>query len=99
MTSSVAPRIGVCPEYQRLLHSCQTALAAWQQRQSLAGRGRIRAPRMRLELKRLQDQYAQASAQLESHEQFCQTCQYISKVGGLDFESMASALGHTPFSK
>jgi hypothetical protein len=36
--------------------------------------------------------------QLESHEQFCQHCQYVSKVGGLDFESMASALNRHGFS-
>jgi hypothetical protein len=99
MSTAVAPRIGVCSEYQRLLHSCQIALSAWQQRQSVVGKDPIAAPKLRPQLKRLQDQYARASAQLESHEQFCQTCQYIAKVGGLDFESMASALGNDPFSK
>jgi hypothetical protein len=99
MSSAVAPRIGVCSEYQRLLHSCQIALSAWQQRQSLVSRDPIAAPKLRPQLRRLQNQYAQASAELENHEQFCQTCQYISKVGGLDFESMASALSNNPFSK
>jgi hypothetical protein len=29
---------------------------------------------------------------LEKHEQACQLCQYISKIGGLDFESMSHAV-------
>jgi hypothetical protein len=43
-------------------------------------------------LKTLQANYARAYAQLENHEHSCQTCQYISKIGGLDFESMYLAL-------
>ncbi len=92
MSTAFAPRPGVCPEYQRLLDSCQKCLAAWQQRRTLAERGTVAGDRIREQLNRLQDEYARAHALLESHEQFCQTCQYIAKVGGLDFESMSSAL-------
>jgi hypothetical protein len=91
MSTAVAPRISVCPEYQRLLHFCQSALEMWQRKRTYAERT-LAGPRVRSQLKQLQDGYARAYAALESHEQFCQTCQYISKVGGLDFESMASAL-------
>jgi len=41
---------------------------------------------------RLQTNYARAYALLESHEHTCRTCQYVSKIGGLDFESMSSVL-------
>jgi hypothetical protein len=91
MSSVLASRIAVCPEYERLLNSCQKALAVWQQRQTLAQRNAGRSPR---ELKQLQREYAGSYALLESHERYCQTCQYISKVGGLDFESMSNALNH-----
>jgi len=93
MATVLGSRIAVCPEYQRLLHSCQKALAAWQQRQTLAQRGPI-PDRGAREVRQLQREYAGAYALLESHERYCQTCQYISKVGGLDFESMSNALNH-----
>ncbi len=92
--AAVAPRIGVCTEYQRLLGSCQRSLAAWQQRRTLADRDPLAKLRLRQELKHLQDDYARAYALLENHEHFCQACEYISKVSGLDFESMSSALSH-----
>jgi hypothetical protein len=92
MSTATAPRIGVCTEYQRLLDSCQKALAVWQQQRSLAVRHPLATPRMRGQLKRLQAEYARACALLETHERACVSCQYISKVGGLDFESLSSAL-------
>jgi hypothetical protein len=92
MSTGFAPRLAVCPEYQRLLDTCQRSLAVWQQRRTRAESSSLGGPRVRGELKRLQDEYAQAYAVLESHEQFCQTCQYIAKVGGLDFESLSNAL-------
>jgi hypothetical protein len=93
MSSVLASRIAVCPEYQHLLHSCQKALAAWQQRQTVTQRDSF-SERNAREMQQLQREYAGSYAQLESHERSCQTCQYISKVGGLDFESMSNALNH-----
>lgn len=48
--------------------------------------------RAAVEQKRLQEQYARAYAALETHEHLCPNCQFVSKIGGLDFESMSSAL-------
>jgi hypothetical protein len=92
MSTAVAPQKEVCLEYEQLLHRCQRALAAWQHRKTLAERDALGGPRYRAEAKRLMDEYARAYALLENHERCCQTCQYISKVGGLDFESMSNAL-------
>ena len=92
MSTAAAPRLAICAEYQRLLDSCQKALAAWQQYRSLAERHGLASPRVRGQLKRLQGQYSRAYATLETHERVCLDCQYISKVGGLDFESLSSAL-------
>jgi hypothetical protein len=94
MSAAAAPRLAVCPEYQHLLDSCQKALAAWQHRRTLAERDSFAAQRIREELKHFQEVYAKAYGLLEGHERSCQTCQYVSKVGGLDFESMSNALNH-----
>jgi lipid II:glycine glycyltransferase (peptidoglycan interpeptide bridge formation enzyme) len=92
MMTATAPRLEVCPEYQLLLQQCQQTLAAWQHRYTLATRSRLAAKRAAAELQQLQSSYTSACSRLEIHERSCQTCQYISKIGGLDFESMSDAL-------
>jgi len=92
MATAFAPQVGICPEYQRLLHACQEALAKWQQLRTFAERDSFAELRARKDLQRLKGEYARAYFALESHEQFCQACQYVAKVGGLDFESMSFAL-------
>lgn len=92
MTIERLPRHGVCPEYQLLLVRCQKALASWQQRRTLVDRGAFASKNLAYSVKNLQANYARAHARLENHEHSCQTCQYISKIGGLDFDSMFSAL-------
>lgn len=90
--AATAPQIGTCSEYQRLLESCQKALVSWQQQRTIAQRASFAAERASAQVKRLQANYARAYELLESHEQTCGTCQYVSKIGGLDFESMSNAL-------
>jgi len=92
MSTAVAPRLQLCPEYQHLLNSCQKALAAWQHRRTIAERLSSTGQRIREELKQFQEEYARTYALLEGHERNCPACQYVSKVGGLDFESMSNAL-------
>jgi len=99
MSTAVAPRIWNCPEYQRLLDCCQRTLAAWQQCRTRAERNVLLGAQLRAHVSRLKEEFARANGLLENHEKFCQTCQYISKVGGLDFESLSNALHqHYPFS-
>jgi hypothetical protein len=93
MSAAMAPRLGLCIEYQRLLDACQKSLAAWQECKCLADRNSLASPRLRGRLKRLQADYARVHAMLETHERVCLGCQYLSKVGGLDFESLSSAMG------
>ena len=92
MTAEVSARSGVCFEYQRLLTTCQKSLASWQQQTALMARQARTGQRAALELKRLRSQYSRACAELEDHERMCPNCQFVSKIGGLDFESMSSAL-------
>jgi hypothetical protein len=92
MTTAAAPQLGVCREYRTLLEDCQRALVRWQQRRTHAERTGLAGPRASEELKQLQTTYAHACAALEQHEQTCTICQYVSKVAGLDFESLASVV-------
>lgn len=94
MATAVAPHSGVCPEYQFLLGSCQKALVTWQRLRTSVERTPFAGQRTIAELKRLQADYARAYSLLESHEHTCPTCQYVSKIGALDFESMSSALSY-----
>ena len=98
MSTATAPRLVVCTEYQRLLQFCQESLTALQHQRTLLERPSIFAQRSREEVTRLQLEYERAYAVLEHHEHHCQECQYIAKVGGMDFESMSEAVIHrTPF--
>lgn len=92
MTAEVSARSGVCLEYQRLLTTCQKSLASWQQQTALMARYTRNGQREAVELKRLRIQYSRACSELEDHEHACPSCQYVSKIAGLDFESMFSAL-------
>jgi len=87
----MAPQLGQCPEYQLLLERCERALVSWQQRRTVIAHASMGGMSAALE-QRLQENYVRAYALLESHEHSCRTCQYISKIGGLDFDSMSSAL-------
>lgn len=92
MTAEVSVQSGVCLEYQRLLATCQLSLTLWQHQRALLAGHAIPSQRGAAELKRLRSQYARACAELESHEHVCPNCQFVSKIAGLDFECMSSAL-------
>jgi hypothetical protein len=89
---ATAPQLGACPEYQLLLEKCQKALSSWQQRRTLITHASMSGRNVAVELRRLQENYARAYALLDGHEHSCRTCQYISKIGGMDFDSMSTAL-------
>lgn len=88
------PQVSLCPEYQLLLEKCQNALVSWQQRRTLIAHASLQGRSAIAELKRLQANYARAYALLDTHERSCRTCQYVSKIAGLDFDSMTTALTH-----
>ena len=93
--TAVSRELGVCPEYQRLLNECQEALFSWQQRAALIARNTQVGPKATAEVRRLQSNYRRAYALLDRHEHACADCQYVSKISGLDFECMSSALDLT----
>ena len=92
MPTEVSARSGVCQEYQQLLSNCQRALASWQQQSACVSRHIFSRQKAGPELKRRQSEYMRAYASLEQHERDCPHCQFVSKIAGLDFESMSSAL-------
>jgi hypothetical protein len=89
-----AAQVGLCPEYQLLLEKCQKALVSWQQRRTIIAHASLEGRSAIVELRRLQSNYSRAYTLLDTHERSCRTCQYISKIGGLDFDSMTTALKH-----
>ena len=92
MLAATAPRLEVCTEYQVLLHQCQQALASLQHGRSPAAHLTVATGIAAEEVQRLHANYLRAYDLLEAHERDCQTCQYIAKVAGVDFDSMAEAL-------
>jgi hypothetical protein len=92
MPTEISTRYGVCLAYQRFLHDCQKALAAWQQQAAFISGNAFVGHQAARELKRLKSQYTRAYTALENHENSCPNCQYVSKIAGLDFESMSNAL-------
>ena len=92
MIAAISPQLATCPEYLLLLEKCQKALVSWQQRRTIMAQAALAGRSAAVELRRLQANYARAYALLDGHEHSCRTCQYISKIGGLDFESMSAAL-------
>ena len=92
MTTQVSPHTPLCPDYEHLLQECRGALEVWQRRRTQLYRNSINTRNMSIELEQLQGRYVKTYALLEKHEQSCQRCQYVSKIGGLDFESMSHAV-------
>jgi len=92
MTVTVLPHSADCPDYENLLQECRGALETWQRRGTQLYRDNVRGRSMSIELEQLQGKYVKTYALLERHEQSCQRCQYVSKIGGLDFESMSHAV-------
>jgi len=89
---AISRELGVCPEYQNLLSKCQEALSCWQRRAALIARNTLVGPKAAAELRHLQSNYKRAYATLDRHEHECADCQYVSKISGLDFECLSSAL-------
>jgi len=92
MAAPVLPHAAVCRDYENLLQQCRAALETWQRRRSQLYRDNVGSRSMSIELEQLQRTYVRTYALLEKHEQSCQRCQYLSKIGGLDFESMFHAV-------
>lgn len=90
MNAGISFKTAVCNEYERLLTACQNALESWRSRREEIARSHFRGKPASDELLRLQANYAKAYSQLEKHEENCETCRFVSKIGGRDFATIAN---------
>jgi hypothetical protein len=82
MNAELFGNTAVCSEYERLLFLCEYALNAWRERREEVSNSGLPGKEVAPELLRLQANYARAYAHLERHEDHCDTCRFVSKIGG-----------------
>ena len=81
-----------CSEYERLLCVCVQSLDTWRNlREEIANSG-LRRKEVGDELMRLQADYAKAYSHLEKHEDNCELCHFVSKIGGHSNASLSTAI-------
>jgi len=92
MNEGVSFKTAVCSEYERLLAECQRALESWRNRRDEIARLHLQGKTAGDELLRLQADYAKAHVRLERHEDNCEICRFVSKIGGRDYTSVTNAV-------
>jgi len=98
MKTELSFKTAICNEYENLLFACQKALENWRtRREEIASLG-FASKKTSDELLRLQADYARAYSRLESHEEHCELCRFVSKIGGRNYSSISvAALEKKPF--
>jgi hypothetical protein len=87
-------KTAVCSDYENLLFACQRALESWRKRREEVATLGFADRKASEELLRLQADYARAYSRLESHEDKCELCRFVSKIGGRNYAAIsAAALG------
>lgn len=92
MNAGLSFKTAVCTEYEELLTACHNALENWRNRRNEIARLHLQGKKVGDELLRLQADYAKAHVRLELHEESCQTCRFVSKIGGRDFTAITGSL-------
>jgi hypothetical protein len=70
---------------------CQDALERWRRRREEISAAGLSGKQIADELLRLQADYAKAYSRLEKHEDDCELCRFVSKIGGRDYAGISSA--------
>lgn len=98
MHSEHSFRTAICTDYEKLLFAYQRALEKLHhRRQQVAARG-FAGKNIGDELLRLEAAYARTYAHLESHDERCPLCRFVSKLGHRNFSSSSIAgLEKKPF--
>jgi muconolactone delta-isomerase len=91
MKSELSFKTAICTDYENLLFSCQKALESWRARREEAASQGFASKKTSDELLRLQADYASAYSRLESHEERCSLCRFVSKIGGRNYSSISVA--------
>ena len=92
MSAKLSVKTAVCAEYERLLAACRNALENWRNRREEIATLHLQGKQVGDELLRLQADYAKAHSLLEKHEENCQTCRFVSKIGGRDYTAITNAV-------
>ena len=82
MNQEFSFKTAVCTEYERLLIVCQKALDNWRSRREEISASCMSGKETADELLRLQADYAKAHSRVEKHEEGCELCRFVSKIGG-----------------
>jgi hypothetical protein len=85
-------RTAVCAEHERLRTVCQDALERWRRRREEISAAGLSGKQIADELLRLQADYAKAYSRLEKHEDDCELCRFVSKIGGRDYGGISNAV-------
>ncbi len=98
MDSPHSFKTAICTEYENLLFACQRALESWRTRRDEVVTQGFASKQTADELVRLQANYARAYSRLESHEDRCELCRFVSKIGGRNYSAVSTAaLEKKPF--
>jgi len=76
MNQDLEMRTAGCPDYQRLLRECQSALIAWKNRSEEITYYGLQGKAAGDGLQRLQAEYARAYNRLERHSDSCRACHF-----------------------
>ena len=95
MSTELSFETAVCTEHEKLLIVCQKALDIWRNRREEISASGLSGKQIAGELLRLQADYAKAYSRLEKHEDNCELCRLVSKIGGRDY----SGISHTALDK
>jgi hypothetical protein len=90
MNHDIQMRTAGCPDYQRLLLDCQSALLAWKTRSDEMTSFGLQGKTAGDGLQRLQAEYARAYNRLERHVASCRMCNFpadFAKGGRIDMAS------------
>jgi hypothetical protein len=78
----------VCLEYERLLIACQKTLEAWRNKSKEITGSRSSSREATDKLLRLQADYAKAYSRLETHQNKCELCRFVSEIRDRNSESI-----------
>jgi hypothetical protein len=84
-------RTAICTDYENLLFACHKAQESWRAEREEVARNGFPSKKKSDELLRLQADYARAYSRLESHEDRCELCRFVSKIGGRDYAAVSTA--------
>jgi hypothetical protein len=84
-------KTAICTDYENLLFACQKALELWRTRREEVASTGFASKKTSDELLRLQADYARSYSRLERHEDHCELCRFVSKIGGRNYSAISTA--------